>query len=147
MRKSSLNAQYEAYLDKYYESIRKYDVDFLRPLTKGEYRDARASYIADKISEGKTVYPSNINRDLVNKSKDYAMTPAQARAYKKGLSEIGIDVKYKTLRENKAIKSKLDQDIKADYEARKEWYKKNGKTVPTEEIALDIGQKYFGSPA
>ena len=146
-KKYTLDEQYKAYLETYYSSLSKYSVDFTRPLTKGEYIDTRASYIADKIAEGKTVYPSNINRDLVNKAKDYAMTPAQARAYQKGLKEMGIKVKFKTLRENKAIKEQAEEDIKADYEARKEWYIKNKKPVPTKDIALDIGQKYFGSPA
>ena len=41
MRKASLNAQYQAYLDKYYEALNEYDMDFLRPLTKGEYKNAR----------------------------------------------------------------------------------------------------------
>ena len=147
MRKASLNAQYQAYLDKYYKALDEYDMDFLRPLTKGEYKNARDSYIADKLGEGKKVYPSNINRDLVNRAKDYAMTPQQARAYKQGLEEMGIKVKYKTLRENKAIKSQLDEDIKAEYETMKESYKKRGLRIPTEDLALEIGQKFFGSKA
>ena len=146
MRKTSIDIQYQAYLKKYYEALNEYNMDFIRPLTKGEYKNARASYIADKQAEGKTVFPSNINRDLVNRAKDYAMTPEQARAYKKGLEEMGIKIKYKTLRTNKAIKTQLDEDIKADYEARKEYYRKNKIDIPTEQIALDIGQKFFGSP-
>ena len=145
MRKASLNAQYQAYLDKYYEALNEYDMDFLRPLTKGEYKNARDSYIADKLGEGKKVYPSNINRDLVNRAKDYAMTPQQARAYKQGLEEMGIKVKYRTLRQNKAIKSQLDEDIKSFYETKKEEYKKAGKDIPTKEISLEIGEYFFGS--
>ena len=145
MRKASLNAQYQAYLDKYYEALNEYDMDFLRPLTKGEYKNARESYISDKLGEGKKVYPSNINRDLVNRAKDYAMTPQQARAYKQGLEEMGIKVKYKTLRQNKAIKSQLDEDIKTFYETKKEKYKKEGKDIPTKEISLEIGEYFFGS--
>ena len=145
MRKASLNAQYQAYLDKYYEALNEYDMDFLRPLTKGEYKNARDSYIADKLGEGKKVYPSNINRDLVNRAKDYAMTPQQARAYKQGLEEMGIKVKYRTLRQNKAIKSQLDEDIKSFYENKKEEYKKAGKDIPTKKIAMDIGEYFFGS--
>lgn len=146
MRKASLDKQYEAYLRTYYEALDEYNMDFLRPLTKGEYKNARESYIADKVSEGKTVFPSNINRDLVNRAKDYAMTPEQARAYKKGLEEMGIKIKYKTLRVNKGIKAQLDEDIIAEYEARKEEYRRKGLRIPTEEIANDIGQKFFGSP-
>ena len=146
MRKSyTLDEQYEAYKEKYYETLRESSVDFTRPLTKGEYRDARASYIADKISEGKKIYPSNINRDLVNRSKDYAMSPAQARAYKKALAEKGIKVKFKTLRENKAIKGKLDEDIKTYYKARKKQYQEKGQEIPTDELALEIGEYFFGS--
>ena len=144
-KKYTLEEQYQAYLETYYTGLSKYSVDFTRPLTKGEYADARASYIADKVSEGKTVYPSNINRDLVNKAKDYAMTPAQARAYQKALKEVDIDVKYKTLRENKAIKGKLDTDIKTYYNERKKQYQEKGQEIPTEELALEIGQYFFGS--
>lgn len=146
MRKSSLESQYEAYLNEYYNSLIKYNVDFLRPLTKGEYLNARQSYISDKVREGKKVYPSNINRDLVNKAKDYAMTPAQARAYKKGLEEMGIKVKYKTLRENKAIKGKLDEDVKEFYKKRKDEYKSRGEEIDTEKIAQEIGDYFYGSP-
>lgn len=146
MRKRyTIDEQYQAYLDKYYDSLSQYSVDFTRPLTKGEYINAREAYIADKLSEGKNVFPSNINRDLVNKAKDYAMTPAQARAYKKALKEMDIDVKYKTLRENKAIKGKLDDDIKTYYKKRKEVFKNQGQDIPTEQIALEIGQYFFGS--
>ena len=141
----NLDQQYQAYLDKYYETLRESTVDFTRPLSKGEYRDTRASYIADKLSEGKKVYPSNINRDLVNASKDYAMSPSQARAYKKALAEEGIKIKYKTLRENKAIKGKLDEDVKEYYKKRKQEYKDKGKEIPTEELALEIGEYFFGS--
>ena len=146
MRKTSLEKQYEAYLDEYYKGLSKYDVDFLRPLTKAEYKNARESYISDKIREGKKIYPSNINRDLVNKSKDYAMTPAQARAYKKGLEEMGIKVKYKTLRTNKAIKEKLEQDVKNYYNMKKDKMKKEEGQIDTEKIALEIGQYFYGSP-
>ena len=98
----TLDEQYNAYLKKYYESLDKYDMDFVRPFTKGEYKDARASFIADKLSEGKKVYPSNINRDLVNQAKDYAMTPAQARGYQQSLKEMGIKVlRYSNLDINK----------------------------------------------
>lgn len=145
MKKYSLDEQYKAYLDEYYNSLHKYDVDFTRPLTKGEYKNTRESYIADKLSEGKKVYPSNINRDLVNKAKDYAMTPGQARAYKKGLAEMGIKVKYKTLRTNKAISAQVEEDVKAYYNQKKDQYKKEGKVVPTKDIALEIGQYFFGS--
>lgn len=145
MRKSSLDAQYQAYLKKYYEALHEYNIDFLRPLTKGEYKNARESYISDKRSEGKEVYPSNINRDLVNKAKDYAMSPQQARAYKKGLEEMGIKIKYKALRENKGIKEQLDEEIKAFYEEKKEQFKKDKKQIPTKKIALEIGQYFFGS--
>lgn len=145
MRKANLDKQYEAYMEEYYEALGQYSVDFLRPLTKGEYKNARESYIADKVKEGKTVYPSNINRDLVNRSKDYAMTPAQARAYKKGLEEVGIKVKYKTLRENKAIKAQAEEDIKAFYKAKKQEYKERGEEIPTDQIALEIGEYFFGS--
>ena len=147
MKKASLDKQYEAYLNDYYDALSKYSVDFLRPLTKGEYKNARESYIADKKSEGKKVYPSNINRDLVNRSKDYAMTPAQARGYKKILEEeLGIKVKYKTLRENKAIQTKTNEDIKNYYKNKKEQYKKEGKEIPTEQIAAEVGQYFYGSP-
>ena len=146
MRKSSLESQYEAYLTEYYNSLSKYNVDFLRPLTKGEYLNARQSYISDKVREGEKVYPSNINRDLVNKAKDYAMTPAQARAYKKGLEEMGIKVKYKTLRENKAIRGKLDEDVKEFYKKRKDEYKSRGEEIDTEKIAQEIGDYFYGSP-
>ena len=147
MRKSSLESQYEAYLNEYYNSLSKYNVDFLRPLTKGEYLNARQSYISDKVREGKNVYPSNINRDLVNKAKDYAMTPSQARAYKKGLEAMGIKVKYKTLRENKAIAAQKEEDIKAYYKKKKEEYKQKGEEIPTQIIADDISEYFFGSPA
>lgn len=145
-RKTSLDAQYQNYLDKYYESLHKYNVDFLRPLTKAEYKNARESYISDKRSEGEKIYPSNINRDLVTRSKDYAMTPAQARAYQKGLREMGINIKYKTLRENKAIAEQKEQDIKAYYEKLKEDYKRRGEPVPTELLADKVGEYFFGSP-
>ena len=147
MRKSyTLDEQYEAYLKEYYNSLNKYDMDFLRPLTKGEYLNSRQSYISDKVREGKKVYPSNINRDLVNRAKDYAMTPAQARAYKKGLEKIGIKVKYKTLRTNKAISAQAEEDVKAYYEAEKERYKREGKEIPTKQIAQEIGEYFYGSP-
>lgn len=145
-RKTSLEKQYESYLEKYYESLSKYNVDFLRPLTKAEYKNARESYISDKVREGEKIYPSNINRDLVTRSKDYAMTQAQARAYQKGLKEMGIKVKYKTLRENKAIKERLDEDVKAFYEKEKEEAKKSGKPIDTEKIANKIGEYFYGSP-
>ncbi len=145
-RKTSLEKQYESYLEKYYESLSKYNVDFLRPLTKAEYKNARESYISDKVREGEKIYPSNINRDLVTRSKDYAMTPAQARAYQKGLKEMGMNVKYKTLRENKAIKEKLDNDVKAFYEREKEEAKKSGQPIDTEKIANKIGEYFYGSP-
>lgn len=145
-RKTSLDAQYQNYLDKYYESLHKYNVDFLRPLTKAEYKNARESYISDKMSDGEKIYPSNINRDLVTRSKDYAMTQAQARAYQKGLREMGINVKYKTLRENKAIKERLDEDVKAFYEREKAEAKKTGKPIDTERIANKIGEYFYGSP-
>lgn len=145
MRKANLDKQYEAYMEEYYEALGKYSVDFLRPLTKGEYKNARDSYIADKLKEGKNVYPSNINRDLVNSSKDYAMSPGQARGYKKYLEEMGIKVKYKTLRENKAIKAQADEDIKAYYKAKKQEYKEQGKEIPTGDIALDINDLFYGS--
>ena len=145
-RKTSLEKQYESYLEKYYESLSKYNVDFLRPLTKAEYKNARESYISDKVREGEKIYPSNINRDLVTRSKDYAMTQAQARSYQKGLKEMGIKVKYKTLRENKAIKEKLDEDVKAFYEKEKEEAKKSGKPIDTEQIANKIGEYFYGSP-
>lgn len=144
-RTTSLDKQYENYLEKYYESLSKYNVDFLRPLSKAEYKNARESYISDKINSGEKIYPSNINRDLVTKSKDYAMTPAQARAYKKGLEEMGINVKYKTLRENKAIKAKLEDDVKAYYKSKVNAEKKSGKPVDTKKIALEIGEYFFGS--
>lgn len=145
-RKTSLDAQYQNYLAKYYESLNKYNVDFLRPLTKAEYKNARESYISDKRSGGEKIYPSNINRDLVTRSKDYAMTQAQARAYQKGLREMGINVKYKTLRENKAIKERLDEDVKAFYEKEKAEAKKTGKPIDTERIANKIGEYFYGSP-
>ena len=146
MRKTSLEKQYQSYLEQYYESLNKYDVDFLRPLTKAEYKNARESYISDKLREGKAIYPSNINRDLINKSKDYAMTPAQARAYKKGLEEMGIKVKYKTLRTNKAIKEQHVEDVKEFYKRKIEEAKKLGKPVDTEKISLDVGRYFYGSP-
>jgi hypothetical protein len=145
MRKTSIDIQYQAYLKKYYEALNEYNMDFIRPLTKGEYKNARASYIADKQAEGKTVFPSNINRDLVNRAKDYAMTPEQARAYKKGLEEMGVKIKYKTLRTNKAIKSQLDENIKDFYNERKKKFKQEGKEIPTKDIALEIGEYFFGS--
>ena len=86
-RKTSLEKQYKSYLEKYYESLHKYNIDFMRPLTKAEYKNARESYISDKINDGEKIYPSNINRDIVNSQKDYAMSPAQARAYKKALEK------------------------------------------------------------
>ena len=144
-RTTSLDKQYENYLEKYYDSLSKYSVDFLRPLSKAEYKNARESYISDKINSGEKIYPSNINRDLVTKTKDYAMTPAQARAYKKGLEEMGINVKYKTLRENKAIKAKLEDDVKAYYKSKVNAEKKLGKPVDTKKIALEIGEYFFGS--
>ena len=147
MKKYSLEQQYDAYLKEYYKSLDKYDMDFVRPFTKGEYLNARESYISDKISEGKKVFPSNINRDLVIKAKDYAMTPGQARAYKKGLEEMGIKIKYKTLRTNKAISAQAEEEVKSYYEAEKERYKREGKEIPTKQIALDIGQKFYGSKA
>lgn len=146
-RKTSLEKQYESYLEKYYESLSKYNVDFLRPLTKAEYKNARESYISDKVREGEKIYPSNINRDLVTRSKDYAMTPAQARAYQKGLREMGINVKYKTLRENKAIAEKKKEDVKEYYDKLKEEYTKKGEPVPTELLADKVGEYFFGSPA
>lgn len=146
MRKTSLDKQYQSYLESYYSSLNKYNVDFLRPLTKAEYKNARESYISDKLREGKTIYPSNINRDLVIRSKDYAMTPAQARAYKRGLEEMGIKVKYKTLRENKAIKEKMEEDVKAFYEREKAEAKRTGKPIDTERIANKIGEYFYGSP-
>lgn len=147
MKKGSLENQYEAYLNEYYKALNNYDMDFIRPFTKGEYLNARQSYISDKVREGKNVYPSNINRDLVNRAKDYAMTPAQARAYKKGLEKMGIKIKYKTLRTNKAISAQAEEDVKAYYEAEKERYKREGKEIPTEKIAQDIGEYFYGSPA
>lgn len=145
MRTTTLDKQYQQYLDTYYKNLDKYNMDFLRPLTKGEYKNARESYIADKKAEGQKVYPSNINRDLVNAAKDYAMTPEQARAYKRGLEEMGIKVKYKTLRTNKAIKEKLDDELKEYYREQKEKYQKEGKEIPTKKIAQDIAEYYFGS--
>ena len=146
MRKTSLDKQYQSYLESYYSSLNKYNVDFLRPLTKAEYKNARESYISDKLREGKTIYPSNINRDLVTRSKDYAMTPAQARAYQKGLKEMGINIKYKTLRENKAIAEQKQEDVKAYYEKLKQDYKRRGEPVPTELLANKVGEYFFGSP-
>lgn len=146
MKKYSLEQQYDAYLREYYKSLDKYDMDFVRPFTKGEYLNARESYISDKISEGKKVFPSNINRDLVIKAKDYAMTPGQARAYKKGLEEMGIKIKYKTLRTNKAISAQAEEEVKSYYEAEKEKYKREGKEIDTKKIALEIGQYFYGSP-
>ena len=146
MRKTSLEKQYQSYLEKYYESLGKYNIDFSRPLTKAEYKNARESYISDKLSEGEKIYPSNINRDIVTKQKDYAMTPAQARAYKKGLEEMGVKIKYKTLRENKAIKTQLDEDIKDYYKRRIKEEKQLGKGVDTEKIKLEIGNYFYGSP-
>ena len=151
MRKAyTLEEQYKAYLKEYYKALDEYPMDFIRPLTKGEYLNTRDSYIADKLAEGKKVYPSNINRDLVNRAKDYAMTPAQARAYKTALQEMGVKVKYKTLRLNKAIKSQLDEDVTAYYEKRKEEEKEKnkgikGKGIDTKKIALEIGEYFFGS--
>lgn len=145
-RKTSLDIQYQNYLDKYYESLSKYNIDFMRPLTKAEYKNARESYISDKLREGEKVYPSNINRDIVTSQKDYAMTPAQARAYQKGLREMGINIKYKTLRENKAIAEQKEQEIKAYYENLKEDYKRRGEPIPTELLADKVGEYFFGSP-
>lgn len=145
-RKTSLEKQYESYLEQYYSSLSKYNVDFLRPLTKAEYKNARESYISDKLRENQRIFPSNINRDLVTRSKDYAMTPAQARAYQKGLKEMGINVKYKTLRENKAIKEKMEEDVKAFYEKEKAEAKRQGKEIDTERIANRIGEYFYGSP-
>lgn len=151
MKKYGLEEQYNAYLKEYRKNLHKYNVDFMRPLTKSEYKNARESYISDKMSEGEKIYPSNINRDIVTSQKDYAMTPAQARAYKKALDETGIKIKYKTLRENKAIKEKLDEDIKAFYDKRieqeREEAKKTGKkTIDTKKIALEVGYYFYGSP-
>lgn len=150
-RKTSLEKQYKSYLEKYYESLHKYNIDFMRPLTKAEYKNARESYISDKINDGEKIYPSNINRDIVNSQKDYAMSPAQARAYKKALEEEGIKVKYKTLRENKAIKERLDEEIKAFYDKRIEEEKEEAKrtkkkTIDTKKIALEVGSYFYGSP-
>lgn len=149
-RKTSLEKQYQNYLEKYYEGLNKYNIDFMRPLTKAEYKNARESYISDKIQSGEKVYPSNINRDIVTSQKDYAMTPAQARAYKKALEEEGIKVKYKTLRENKAIKERLDEEIKAFYDKRIEEEKEEAKrtdkkTIDTKKIALEVGSYFYGS--
>ena len=55
MRKTNIDLQYQAYLKKYYEALNEYNMDFIRPLTKGEYKNARASYIADKQAEIKTI--------------------------------------------------------------------------------------------
>lgn len=145
-RKTSLEKQYENYLEQYYNSLSKYNVDFLRPLTKAEYKNARESYISDKLRDNQRIFPSNINRDLVTKAKDYAMSPAQARAYQKGLKEMGINVKYKTLRENKAIKQKMEEDVKAFYEKEKAEAKRLGKEINTERIANKIGEYFYGSP-
>ena len=147
MKKYGLEEQYNAYLEEYRKSLHKYDMDFLRPLTKAEYKNARESYISDKLSEGKKIYPSNINRDLVTKSKDYAMTPEQARAYKRGLEEMGLKIKYKTLRTNKAIKEQLDEDVKAYYDIKKKKEKEEKGVIDTKQISLEIGQFFFGSPA
>lgn len=146
MKKYGLEEQYKAYLEEYRKTLHKYDMDFLRPLTKAEYKNARESYISDRLSEGKKIYPSNINRDLVTKSKDYAMTPDQARAYKKGLEQMGLKIKYKTLRTNKAIKEQLDEDVKAYYDMRKGQEKGKQEGIDTKKIALEIGQYFYGSP-
>ena len=146
MKKYGLEEQYNAYLEEYRKTLHKYDMDFLRPLTKAEYKNARESYISDRLSEGKKIYPSNINRYLVTKSKDYAMTPDQARAYKKGLEQMGLKIKYKTLRTNKAIKEQLDEDVKAYYDMRKGQEKGKHEGIDTKKIALEIGQYFYGSP-